>query len=221
MTMTTFQRVRNHDLLERLGHWIHVVNMLLLIFSGLQIHFVSFAVFGSLNNARYVHFVTMYVFFFIGVFHAYRFFAAGKWRVAGPLPVNLKGLGATVKYYLFITDERPTYRKYNPLQIITYFLLFAVSASMAVVGFALYWPVALGSVVRFFGGPMTLRQIHYLLSWVFICFTAFHLYLVLTQEPLYMLKSMVTGSYWRKATRSRQPTSQASAGESKTAVPPA
>jgi len=196
--VSTWQRIRNHDIIERVGHWIHLLNMVLLILSGLQIHAPWFNVFGSMNTARLVHFVDMYLFLFIGIFHVYQFFATGKWRIAGPTPSNLKSTGGTVRYYLFLTDRKPPYNKYNPLQIITYFLLFVLSAVQAVLGFALYWPVRLHAVVDFFGGPIGVRQAHYVVSWVFISFTAVHLYLVLTQ-PLTMTRSMVTGSYWRRA----------------------
>lgn len=196
--MSTWQRIRNHDIFERLGHWIHLLNMVLLILSGIQIHSPGFNVFGSMNTARLVHFMDMYLFLFIGVFHVYQFFSTGKWRTAGPIPSNLKSTGSTIKYYLFLTDRKPLYEKYNPLQIITYFLLFAISAVQAVLGFALYWPVRLHVLVNAFGGLMSLRQAHYILSWVFISFTAAHLYLVLTQ-PSALTRSMVTGSYWRRA----------------------
>ena len=196
--MSTWQRIRNHDIIERVGHWIHLVNMVLLILSGIQIHAPWFNVFGSMSTARLVHFVDMYLFLFIGVFHVYQFFETGKWRTAGPTPSNLKSTGGTLKYYLFLTDRKPAYNKYNPLQIITYFLLFAISAVQAVLGFALYWPMRLPVVVDAFGGLMGVRQAHYILAWVFIAFTAAHLYLVLTQ-PLTLTRSMVTGSYWRRA----------------------
>jgi len=45
---------------------------------------------------------------------------------------------------------------------------------------------------------MTLRQVHYVLSWVFISFSLMHIYLILTQ-PLKYTRAMVTGSYWRRA----------------------
>jgi Ni/Fe-hydrogenase 1 B-type cytochrome subunit len=196
--VSTWQRIRSHDIIERVGHWVHLLNMVLLVLSGIQIHFAGFNLFGSMNTARLVHFVDMYVFLFIGVFHVYQFFATGKWRTAGPTLSNLKSTGGTVKYYLFLTDRKPLFNKYNPLQIITYFLLFALSAVQAAFGFALYWPVRLRVLVNVFGGLMGLRQAHYILAWVFIAFTAAHLYLVLTQ-PLELTRSMVTGSYWRRA----------------------
>ncbi len=196
--MAKLERVKKHDLLERIAHWVHLGNMILLVLSGMQIHFPAFNVFGSMSNARFVHFVDMYLFFFLGVFHVYQFFAEGKFTTAGPTPHNIRGLGATIKYYLFLGDREEERDKYNPLQIITYFLLFAVSALMAVAGFTLYWPVQLSVLVNAFGGIMTLRQIHYLLSWLFLAFSLVHIYLVLTQ-PLKYIRAMVTGSYWRRA----------------------
>lgn len=195
--MSTLQRIRSHDIIERVGHWIHLLNMILLVLSGIQIHFAGFNLFGSMNTARLVHFVDMYVFLFIGLFHVYQFFATGKWRTAGPTLANLRSTGGTITYYLFLRDREPLFNKYNPLQIISYFLLFVISSLQAVLGFALYWPVRLHAVVGVFGGEMGLRQAHYLLAWVFIAFTMLHLYLVLSQ-PLARTRSMVTGSYWRR-----------------------
>jgi Ni/Fe-hydrogenase 1 B-type cytochrome subunit len=198
--MTTYRtfRVRNHDLIERAGHWVHLVNTVLLVLSGMQIHYATLRIFGSMNTARLVHFVDMYVFFFIGVFHVYQFFATGKWAVAGPTVRNMRGFGKTLKYYLFLTPHKPVYGKYNPLQILTYFLLFGISLVMAVLGFALYWPQKLWFVVDLFGGSlMTVRQWHYELAWVFTVFTAVHLYLIATQ-PRALTKSMVTGWYLRR-----------------------
>jgi Ni/Fe-hydrogenase 1 B-type cytochrome subunit len=196
--MAKLERIRKHDLIERVAHWVHLANMILLVLSGMQIHFPAFNIFGTTSNARFVHFVDMYLFFFLGVFHVYQFFAEGKWLSAGPAPRNMHGFWATLKYYAFMSKEKPEYGKYNPLQIVTYFLLFAISAVMAVVGFTLYWPIQLAALVSLFGGLMTLRQVHYVLSWVFISFSIVHIYLILTQ-PLKYTRAMVTGSYWRKA----------------------
>ena len=195
--MAKLERIKKHDLLERIAHWVHLGNMILLVLSGMQIHFPAFNIFGSMGNARFVHFVDMYLFFFLGLFHVYQFLAEGKWMTAGPAPRNLRGLGATVKYYLFVSESKPESGKYNSLQIVTYFLLFAVSALMAIVGFTLYWPLRLAAIVDLFGGLMTLRQIHYVLSWLFISFSIVHIYLILTQ-PLKYARAMVTGSYWRR-----------------------
>lgn len=172
--------------------------MILLFLSGLQIHFATLNIFGSMNNARLVHFVDMYVFFFIGVFHVYQFFATGKWLTSGPTPGNLRSTGPSIRYYLFLSDHKPQAGKYSGLQIVTYLLLFAISVVMAVIGFGLYWPVRLSWVVSAFGGLMPLRQVHYVLAWVFMVFTGVHLYLVLTQ-PLKYTRAMATGSYWRRA----------------------
>ncbi|GAB4251661.1 MAG: Ni/Fe-hydrogenase, b-type cytochrome subunit [Thermoleophilia bacterium] len=193
--MTRQRLICYHDAIERVGHWAHLVNTVLLVLSGMQIHYPSFNVFGSMNNARWVHFVDMYFFVFIGVFHVYQFFAKGKWSVAGPTPRNMQGVGRTLKYYLFLSDEPVHVRKYNPLQILTYLALFGLSIVMVAVGFALYWPSELSWLVGVFGGLMTVRQWHFIFAWVFVAFTVGHIYLVLLQ-PLRRTKAMVTGCYW-------------------------
>jgi Ni/Fe-hydrogenase 1 B-type cytochrome subunit len=195
--MLLLQKIRNHDAIERGGHVLHILNTILLLLSGMQIAYPSFAVFGSMDNARFVHFVDMYLFLFVGVFHVYQFFATGKLMTAGPLPRNLKTFWGTLKYYLFIERAEPPHGKYNPLQIITYFLLFVLSAIQVALGFTLYWPAQLSFIVVAFGGLMTVRVLHLTVAWIFLAFVALHLYLILTQ-PLRKSRSMFNGSYWRR-----------------------
>jgi Ni/Fe-hydrogenase 1 B-type cytochrome subunit len=194
--MVLLQRIKDHDFLERGGHVVHILNTVLLLLSGMQIAYPSFAVFGTMDHARLVHFVDMYLFLFIGVFHVYQFFATGKFLSAGPLPRNMKTFWGTLKYYLFIQRTEPPHGKYNPLQILTYFLLFVLSAIQVVLGFTLYWPVRLSFIVYAFGGLMTVRMLHLTVAWIFLAFVALHLYLILTQ-PLRKSASIFTGSYWR------------------------
>ena len=196
------ERYRKHDWIERAGHWIHVVNVVLLVLSGLQIHFPQFRVFGTIENARTIHFVSMYMFLFIGVLHVYFFFALGKHRIAMFSRSDIRDVIPTLKWYLFLSDERPDYVKYNVLQKASYGALFVVSALQALLGFSMYWydkPV-FDTLVVFFGGLEQVRAYHYLLSWVFISFTMVHLYLIVF-EDIRLFSAMITGYYFRKATR--------------------
>jgi Ni/Fe-hydrogenase 1 B-type cytochrome subunit len=192
------ERYLKHDWIERAGHWIHVVNVVLLVLSGIQIHVPSWNIFGSLNNARIVHFLDMYIFLLIGVVHVYFFFALGKYKVAMFNGADVTDVIPTIKWYLFLSDWRPDYAKYNVLQKLSYAALFVVSAVQALLGFALYRPDLFGGVVSLTGGLLPLRAYHYLISWVFISFTAVHLYLILT-EDIRLLWAMIHGRYYRRA----------------------
>ncbi len=131
------ERYLKHDLVERIFHWVHVVNVLLLVLSGIQIHVPSWNIFGSMNNARIVHFVDMYIFLLIGVIHVYLFFAMGKYKVAMYKFSDFADLIPTIRWYLFLSDWRPDYTKYNVLQKLSYGALFVISSLQALIGFSL------------------------------------------------------------------------------------
>lgn len=192
----TEDRYYKHDGVERFTHWTHMVDTIFLILSGIQIHYPGFSVFGTMQTARFVHLVSGYLFIFLGVFHVYFFFALGKHRVAMPRFADLGEIAPLLRYYLFLSSDRPDYAKYNVLQKFSYAGLFAVSLLQAVLGFALYWPAAFAAVLAAFGGAVSVRIWHTTVMWIFLSFTAVHLYLVLT-EDVRLVKAMIDGYYVR------------------------
>ncbi len=189
-------RFYKHDGIERFTHWTHVADTVALILSGLQIHYPGFGVFGTMQTARFVHLVSGYLFLCLGVLHVYFFFALEKWKVAMPHPADLAEIGPLLRYYLFLTREKPDYAKYNALQKFSYAGLFAVSSLQALLGFALYWPAAFATVFAVFGGAVAVRIWHTTVMWVFLSFTAVHVYLVVS-EDVGLLKAMIGGYYDR------------------------
>ena len=196
------ERYLKHPIIERLGHWIHVGTMIVLILTGFQIHAPgSFNLFGSLNTARQLHFVFMYLFVAIGVFHTYQWLASGEWREELPKAGDFATLGAVLGYYLFLTEEEPPKAggKYNIMQKLTYAAIFVLAVIQVVLGFALYAPTGIfGFAVNPVGGLAAVRGWHYIINWVFLSFVLLHLYLMLT-EDWRLLIAMINGYYTRKA----------------------
>ncbi len=188
---------QKHDLAERTTHWLHVVNMALLLLSGFQMHIPDFNLFLTISNARLVHFISMYLFLALGVIHAYLFFALGKHKVALFGRGDVKDIIPLAKFYLFLSSKEPAYEKYNVLQKLSYAGLFAMSCLQAILGFALYWPESLAPVATVLGGLAAVRMYHYLVSWVFLSFTGVHLYLILTTD-IRLLFEMVNGGKARE-----------------------
>ena len=97
-------------------------------------------------------------------------------------------------------STKPAYEKYNVLQKYGYFLLFAVSVLQTLLGFALY-PYFLPGVFSFvfavFGDAVQIRIWHTTIMWLFISFTALHVYLVVTEDRR-MVQAMIDGYYYRK-----------------------
>jgi len=191
------ERYYKHDGVERFTHWAHMADTVVLILSGLQIHYPGFAVFGTMQTARFLHLVSGYFFLLLGVLHVYFFFALGKSKIAMPNVGDLSGIGPVLSYYLTVDGKKPDYAKYNALQKVAYAALFVVSFLQSVLGFALYWPVQMAAVFALFGDAVHVRIWHTTVMWVFLSFTAVHVYLVLTEDAR-LVKAMVDGYYFRK-----------------------
>ena len=198
--MMAEERYYKHDGFERFTHWAHTLDTVILVLSGLQIHYPGFAVFGAMQNARFLHLVSAYLFVAIGVYHTYIFFALGKHRISMPGLFDFSEVGPILKYYLHLSREKPIVEKYNVLQKFGYFLLFAVSVLQSLLGFALYtylWPAQFAFVYAVFGDAVQIRIWHTTIMWLFLSFTALHVYLVVTEDRR-MVKAMIDGYYYRK-----------------------
>lgn len=178
-------------------HWAHLVSFFVLIATGLQIH-AHTAWFGPMSAVRTAHFLAMFVFLATTVVRLYwAFFGAGSaalgglkrhpdWRHFVVTGREWREIGEWLRYYLFLRKTRPHTAKYNPLQKLTYGVLFPVGiVVMALSGFALYEPTAsaFAWVAVMLGGLNAARLVHYLAMWVLIALFMVHLYLVLVEDP--------------------------------------
>jgi len=191
------ERYYKHDGIERFTHWTHLVDTIVLILSGMQIHYPGFSVFGTMQTARFLHMVSGYLFIFLGVFHVYFFFALGKRKIAMPHLEDFAEVGPVLKYYLTVGGTKPDYAKYNVMQKMAYAGLFVISLLQTVLGFALYWPAQLTVVFALFGDAVHVRIWHTTVMWVFLSFTAVHVYLVVSEDRR-MIQAMIDGYYYRK-----------------------
>lgn len=178
-------------------HWAHLLAFFALIATGLQIH-AHTNWFGALGAIRQVHFIGMYVFVLTTIVRIYwAFFGSGTaalgglqrhrdWRHFGLTMADIRALPSWVAYYLFLRRARPHVTKYNPLQKLTYVVLFPLGILvMALTGFSMFAPTA-GAMLWYtnlLGGLNTVRLVHYLAMWVLIMFFMIHLYLVVVEDP--------------------------------------
>lgn len=197
--MAEYQKVYRHDAVVRLTHFLHLVGMFLLIWSGLRIlhpssiRWIFFAV--PMGTARKLHFYGMYLLIFPWVFrYLYHIWITGQIKETVVRPKDIGYLPAFLKYYLFIDKKKPWGHEYNPGQRFTYSLWPILVAIQALTGFAIYWPDKLQSVVAFFGGLIMLKFWHTIIAWVFVITLMIHMYLGSTGSSLddsYV--SMITG----------------------------
>jgi len=180
-----------HPLVFVITHWINLICMIMLAFSGFYIHYPFFD--GFMGVARGMHFVAMFV---IIINLTFRIIAAFSVKTAVdlgsrevdtdiknwlPQEKNKHQFFETVKYYLFLRKEGVISAKYGSLQKIAYLATIPLTYFMAYTGFCLYGPTAdwaffMGGP-ELVGGPMNMRIIHYFMMWVFILFTMVHAYL--------------------------------------------
>ena len=180
-----------HPLVFVITHWINLISMVALAFSGFYIHFPFFT--GFMGVARGMHFVAMYeivinlTFRIIAAFFVKTATQLGSRQVDTdiknwlPQAENKHQFFETVKYYLFLRKEGVISAKYGSLQKIAYLATIPLTYFQAYTGFAIYgptqdWGLFTGGV-DFVGGPMNMRIIHYFVMWVFIVFTMIHAYL--------------------------------------------
>jgi len=95
--MMAEERYYKHDGFERFTHWAHTVNTVFLVLTGMQIHYPGFSVFGAMQNARFLHLVSAYLFVAIGVYHIYIFFALGKHKISMPGLLDFSVVAPIVK----------------------------------------------------------------------------------------------------------------------------
>lgn len=174
-------------------HWVHLVSMVVLIFTGFYIHMPFFA--GAMGVMRNLHFVFMFVLIFTALARVYwAFFGAGSatsasrrrirdYKFFGPQAENRGQLWQTLKYYLFLRKTHPATGKYNPLQKITYVFWVPLIVVQAITGFALWTPTAgfYLPLTYALGGVSYMRVYHYLIMWVFLVTVAIHIYLSLAE----------------------------------------
>lgn len=199
-----------HPLPFRVTHWVNLIAMILLILSGIEIHYpvIPFA----MSIARGVHvfcgiilvvncIVRIVLAFFVksSPIGGTRETVRDVWNWL-PQKYNRHQLGAWIKYYLFIKKDHPLSAKLGVPQKICYLLIAVCILFMGYTGFCL-WDVT-GDLAIFscftvaVGGLMKLRVIHYFMMYFFICFTMIHGYLALidgTALPRLMFLGKETG----------------------------
>lgn len=182
-----------HTATARFLHWINAVAIGMLTLTGFYIHWPhGFPLFSSMDIARKLHFVFMYIIFFGILTRVYYSFVSGDYKDIMFHPADIRGFPALTRYYLFLTKSLPDFGKYNPGQKLTYTGWMVLIQAQAISGFILYWPSKLGWLAAPFGGLMAMRQVHYMITWVFVITVAMHVYLAFI-GGFAVVKSIFTG----------------------------
>ncbi|MHB8170895.1 MAG: Ni/Fe-hydrogenase, b-type cytochrome subunit [Thermincolia bacterium] len=185
-------RVMLHTPVVRVLHWVNMLAITFLTLTGLYIHSpLKYNLFSSMDTARQYHFIFMWI-LVCGVIYRVVYGVLRKDTDIVFKARDIKAFPSLLKYYLFIADSHPHHGKYNPGQKLVYTLWPILVAVQAITGLILYLPDTLMNAGQALGGISLMRLIHYLVTWIFICTVAVHVYLSFI-NGLTIVKSIFTG----------------------------
>lgn len=194
MGISKHETREEHPLLAVVTHWIHLVSMIVLIWTGFFIHMPFYQ--GSMAINKTFHSLFAFILIATGVVRMYwAFFGKGSapsgkrakmrdYKFFLPQKENRGKLAPMIKYYLFLRRTHPRTLKYNPLQKSAYNFLIVFITIQILTGFSLLTATAqfFLPVTYLVGGTATVRSIHYLTMWGFIVITMIHIYLTMSES---------------------------------------
>ncbi len=207
METKNFKRVMVWEIPVRIFHWVNVLTIIVLTFTGFIIAnppaLQSSAEATNLHSfgiVRFIHFGAAYIFFFNMILRLYWSFVGNKyanWRAFWPF--NRKtwnNFWHVLKIdILLLNEEVPDVENisigHNSVATLSYLAMLFIAILQVLTGFALYadtsgwWlPKLFSWVIPLFGGDFMVRSIHHTSMWLFILFTIVHVYLVFYHDWL-------------------------------------
>jgi thiosulfate reductase cytochrome b subunit len=200
-----------YPLWVRLWHWSNALLCLILILTGMSLHFsskedplISFDASISIHNIAGITMALLYLVFIIGNLLTHN---GVHYRV------NFKGFIqrfiTQLKYYgvgIFKGEPHPSAPtedcKFNALQQITYVgIMYGLVSLLVISGVLMLFPDSIPDNFMGIGTILPIALTHTILSYFLVLFLVGHLYLATTGEtPLSNYKTMVTGIHYEPDT---------------------
>ncbi|MFP4624514.1 MAG: cytochrome b/b6 domain-containing protein, partial [Gemmatimonadota bacterium] len=198
---------------ERVWHWLQALAILLLLWTGIEIHVVRFGVLDFAAAVR-AHNILGFLVVANALVAAFYHLASGEIRHYLPHPRGYFDQAIhQARYYLrgifrgepHPFEKRPD-RKLNPLQQATYLVILNVLLPLQVITGTLIWGAQRWPAVDgWLGGLTFLAPLHTLGAWLFAAFLLMHVYLTTTgPTPTANLRAMVVG--WERTETTRPDT---------------
>ncbi len=178
----------------RLSHWLIVLSIFVLSFTGYSLGRPFISVAGQAKDhfatgtMRAVHFYAATVFGVAVIMRLYwMFFSRNRfasWRQFIPTTRRRwQKFWHVLRFYLFLSHDSPMTVGHNPLAGLTYTFVFALYVMMMLTGLGIYAPEThLGSPLRLlaflapmFGGLQMSRWLHHIGMWLLLGFFVHHL----------------------------------------------
>ncbi|MEJ2080682.1 MAG: Ni/Fe-hydrogenase, b-type cytochrome subunit [Acidobacteriota bacterium] len=199
------------ELPVRVTHWVTVLAVAVLAFTGYYIHdpFIEIRSTAPYTMAtmRFIHILAGFVFtasFIVRIYWMFKGNHCSRWPAFIPIRRSpWRGIGEMILYYSFLR-WRPAYRiGHNSLAAVVYVFMFLLMLVQILTGFAMYGEILNHSVVTSIFGWLPhliniqyLRMIHYFVMWGFLAFAIHHVYsavLVSMEEKNALIESIFTG----------------------------
>jgi Ni/Fe-hydrogenase 1 B-type cytochrome subunit len=209
----TYNAVRVYvwELPVRASHWVIVVAVAVLSFTGYYMHNPFLAASSTtvflMGTMRYIHLLAAFLFIAAFLLRLYWFFAGNEWsNWRAFVPVQRRqwrGMGSMVAYYSFFRRDIAHDVGHNALAAITYMLMFTLMLVEILTGLALYSYTLSNRVLTFCIGWLPrlidisyLRLTHFCIMFAFAIFVIHHVYsavLVSWEERNGLIESIYTG----------------------------
>ena len=177
-----------HPTTQRILHEVILTSILLLILTGFYIHrpFIGGAGF-LMSMCRGVHFLAALLLIIGVVIRIVSLFLGRNrdWKSFIPTLNDIKLLPSTIQYYGYLGKEPEFKKKYNPLQMFSYCLIFVLVIFQILSGFALKYPdMSWISWFNYgwFNNEIESRIAHYVVTWLFVLFMMIHVYLTIREN---------------------------------------
>lgn len=198
-------RVYLHPLAVRIWHWVNATGCVLLLLTGLQIRYVGLIDVVQFKTAVMTHNIAGFV--VIGDFCLWLGFYLSSARIRSYHaildPVKyLRGSIRQAAYYavgIILRAPNPfhptVYRKFNPLQAMTYQIIMIVLLPIQCATGILLWNLTgFADVVTALGGVRVIDTVHVVIFIAFAFYIPAHIYLAaMGRTPLDHFKAMLTG----------------------------
>ncbi len=194
-----------HPLPVRIWHWINAVSFVLLVLTGIQIRYVGVVDVIPFRTAVILHSWIGFVVIANSFIWLLFYMLTDKARLYHPElnPVELfKGCWRQAVYYgygMFKGMPNPfhlsKFRKFNPLQSLTYQIVMLLLVPVQCITGILLWDISrFSKVVDFLGGVRVVDTVHVLVFIFIVFYIPFHAYLAaLGRRPFEHYKAMLTG----------------------------
>jgi Ni/Fe-hydrogenase 1 B-type cytochrome subunit len=199
------------ELPVRIVHWVIVLSIAVLSFTGYYLYYPFIISRGSdafvMGTMRFIHEIAGFALIAAFIVRVYWFFMGNRWAgwreyVPADRP-QVDGLFDQLRYYLFLKREPAMRVGHNPLAGITYVVIYFLILIEILTGLVLYNRVLGGYVLGFFvnwvtwfASYRTIRQVHFLIMFAFLAFVIHHVYsavLIDIEERSGLLGSIFSG----------------------------